>query len=108
MKHGPSVGCPPRHWGSWLGAYRPAEVDPAAWAAVQPMVLDAAERLGCSGRAIDRAVVRALGRLAAWAVGQGLPVELEVILDPDTVERFVTVGLAGDRSAATYRSTLRR
>ena len=31
-----------------------------------------------------------------------------MILDPDTVERFVELALSGERSAATYRSLLRR
>jgi hypothetical protein len=37
-----------------------------------------------------------------------LPLDVEVVLDPDTVERFITIGLADDRSRATYRSVLRR
>jgi hypothetical protein len=44
----------------------------------------------------------------AWAIGDGLPLDVEVVLDPDTVERFIAVGLADDRSRATYRSVLRR
>ena len=52
--------------------------------------------------------MRVLARLAAWAVGEGLPLDVEVVLDPDTVERFVAVGLADDRSRATYRAVLRR
>ncbi len=47
-------------------------------------------------------------RLAGWATGRGFRLDREVILDPDTVERFVEVGLAGDRSRATYRAALRR
>ena len=34
--------------------------------------------------------------------------DVEVVLDPDTVERFIAVGLADDPSRATYRATLRR
>jgi hypothetical protein len=49
-----------------------------------------------------------LARLVAWAVREGLPLDVEVVLDPDTVERFIAVGLADDRSRATYRSVLRR
>jgi hypothetical protein len=47
-----------------------------------------------------RRVVRVVARLAAWAVGEGLPLDVEVVLDPDTVERFVVVRLADDRSRA--------
>ena len=52
--------------------------------------------------------MRVLASLAAWAVGDGLPLDVEVVLDPDTVERFVAVGLEDDRSRATYRAVLRR
>jgi hypothetical protein len=41
-------------------------------------------------------------------LGQGLPLDLEVVLDPDTVERFTSVGLADDASRGTYRADLRR
>src|SRR6202022_2963169 len=36
--------------------------------------------------------------------------DVELVLDPDTVERFIAVGLTDvpNRSRATYRSTLRR
>jgi hypothetical protein len=51
---------------------------------------------------------RQLRRLSEWATGEGLPLDREVILDPDTVERFVEVGLAGERSRANYRAVLRR
>ena len=46
--------------------------------------------------------------MAAWAVGEGLALDAEVVLDPDTVERFVAVALVDDRSRATYRTVLRR
>ncbi|MBV8295966.1 MAG: site-specific integrase, partial [Acidimicrobiia bacterium] len=51
---------------------------------------------------------RVLARLAAWAVGEGLPLDAELVLDPDVVERFIAVGIADDPSRATYRSVLRR
>jgi hypothetical protein len=37
-----------------------------------------------------------------------MPLDVEVLLDPATIERFVTVGLADNPSRATYRSVLRR
>ncbi len=52
--------------------------------------------------------LRVLSRLAAWAVEEGIALDAESILDPDTVERFVTYGLTGESSRATYRSVLRR
>ena len=53
-------------------------------------------------------VVRVVARLAAWALGEGLLLDAEIVLDPDTVERFIAVGSADDRSRATYRAVLRR
>ena len=73
-----------------------------------PFVSACADRLGLEATASAVRVVRVLARLAAWAVGEGLPLDVEVVLDPDTVERFVAVGLADDRSRATYRAVLRR
>ena len=49
-----------------------------------------------------------LRRLVEWATTEGMALDREVILDPDTVERFCAVGLAGDSSRATYRAELRR
>jgi len=93
----------------WLGSYRPADVDPVMWDSVRPFVRDCVSRLGLNQDSSSAwRVVRELARLAAWAVGEGLPLDVEVVLDPDTVERFVTVGLADDSSRATYRSVLRR
>lgn len=92
----------------WLGDYRPNGIDRAVWSDVRPFVVHAAGVLDLDGGAGSVRVVRILARLAVWAVGEGLPLDVEVLLDPDTVERFVSVGLADDRSRATYRSGLRR
>jgi hypothetical protein len=78
------------------------------WVAVRPFILGLASRLETDGGSGAVRVVRVLARLAVWAVGEGLALDAEVVLDPDTVERFVAVGLADDRSRATYRATLRR
>jgi hypothetical protein len=62
--------------------------------------------LGDSASAVrTRNVLR---RLVEWATAEGMALDREAILDPDTVERFSAVGLAGDRSRATYRAELRR
>jgi hypothetical protein len=105
---GTGAGEQPRAMGAWLGGYWPKSIDADRWDEVRPFVLDAAERLGLDGGAGAQRAVRVLARLAAWAAGQGLPLDLEVVLDPDTVERFVVVGLTDDRSRATYRAVLRR
>jgi hypothetical protein len=92
----------------WLDRYRPQRTDVGVWLTARSFVLRAAEGLGVDGGSGSRRVVRVLARLAVWAVAEGLPLDVEVLLDPQTVERFVAVGLVGDRSRATYRSTLRR
>lgn len=92
----------------WLDVYRPRAVEAECWRAARPFVLQAAGRLGLDGGAAARRVVRVLARLALWALDEGLPIDAEIVLDPDTVERFIALGLAGDRSRATYRAVLRR
>jgi hypothetical protein len=95
----------------WLAAYRPAEVDPGRHEDVRRFVWDCVCRLGwdqdIDGSAAWR-VLRELARITSWAITEGLPLDVEVVLDPDTVERFIAVGLAGDPSRSTYRAVLRR
>ena len=93
----------------WLASYRPRHLEPGSWEQVRNFVGDCVRQLGydADGASAWR-VVRELARLSVWAVEQGLPLEAEVVLDPDTVERFISVGLAQDPSRATYRAVLRR
>jgi hypothetical protein len=63
--------------------------------------------LGAGESATDKRTYRLLYRLTEWATAEGIPLRRELILDPDTVERFVQIGLARDRSASTYRAILR-
>jgi integrase len=98
----------PRIGSSWLEEYRPRRLDPRTWAVVRPFVLGCAERLDLDESAHGVRVARVLAQLAAWALRERLPLDTEVVLDPDVVERFVAVGLVDDRSRATYRATLRR
>lgn len=107
MDKGTSAGGRPRTE-KWLELYRPLRVTPDAWVVVRPFVVESATGLGLAAGAGAMRVVRVLARLAAWAVGEGLVLDPEVVLDPDTVERFIAVGLADDPSRATYRATLRR
>ncbi len=92
----------------WLDDYQPRKIDQGSWQAVRPFVLACADGLGLVDSASGRRVVRVLARLGEWCLAEGMPLEAEVVLDPATVERFVTAGLAGDRSQATYRGVLRR
>lgn len=93
---------------SWVAEYKPQRIDVEDWTAVRPFVVDCIEALGLAAGASSLRTVRVLARLAAWAVGEGMPLDVEVVLDPDTVERFATSGAAVGVSASTYRSVLRR
>jgi hypothetical protein len=46
--------------------------------------------------------------IAAWCIKQGIPLGIEQVLDPDTVERFCSRGLKKTPSRGSYRATLRR
>src|SRR5579871_6983336 len=95
---------------AWLASYFPLTIDRERWLSVRPFVTECAERLELDGGPAAHRVVLAIGRLSAWAVGEGLPLDAEVVFDPDTVERFIAVGIpeAPQRSRATYRAVLRR
>ena len=94
--------------GDRVAGFRPRGVDEATWKAIQPLVLSCVSQLPQVGWSSTARTLRVLSRLAAWALGEGIALDAELLLDPDTVERFVTQGLTGDPSRATYRSVLRR
>ena len=91
-----------------IASFRPREVDEATWGTIRPVVIGCVRQLPCVGWSSTTRTLRVLSRLAAWALGEGMALDAELLLDPDTVERFVTQGLTGDPSRATYRSVLRR
>ena len=99
----PSMGTPLR-----LAEYRPKGLDPAAWMQVRPFVSACASRLSLCHSASGVRTARVLSRLAAWCVAEGIELDPELVLDPETVERFVTHGVDDTPSRATYRSVLRR
>ncbi len=80
----------------------------STWTPVEAFVDAMATDLGLSDCSSDRRTRRQLLRLSQWATGEGIPLDRERILDPDTVERFVVHGLGNERSASTYRAVLRR
>jgi hypothetical protein len=88
MDKGTSAGGRPRTE-KWLELYRPLRVTPDVWVVARPFVVESATGLGLAGGAGAMRVVRVLARLAAWAVGEGLALDPDVVLDPDTVERFI-------------------
>ena len=99
----PSQGAPLR-----LDGYRPSGLGSVAWSQVQPFVSSCANRLSLRHTASGVRTARVLARLAAWCLTQGIPLDPELVLDPETVERFVHQGVADTPSRPTYRSVLRR
>jgi integrase len=91
-----------------IASYRPRGLHPAECEAIRPFVTECAGRLPVAGWPSTTRALRVLSELVAWAVSEGMTLDPESILDPDTVERFVTQGLHADTSRATYRSVLRR
>ena len=82
----PRDGFPSAHW---LDGYRPIGAGAESWDAVRPFVKVCADRLDLDDGAGALRVVRVLSRLSLWCLDQVLPLDPEVVLDPDTVERFV-------------------
>ena len=79
------------------------ELTPAEWFAAEM-----AKELDLGQRPVDVRCRRILMQLVSWATSQGVPLEREALLDPDTVERFCQLALVDDPSRATFRSDLRR
>jgi hypothetical protein len=100
--------CANSEFNEWAATFHPRGVDEATWKAISPFVLACANSLPFRGWSSSARTLRVLYRLAAWALGEGTALDVELVLDPDTVERFVPQGLNGDPSRATYRSVLRR
>jgi len=71
---------------------------------IQAMAAD----LGLTGSPADHRTRRQLRRICEWVTAERLPLDRELSLDPDTVERFSEKGLDEDWSRATYRAVLRR
>jgi len=93
----------------WIRAYVPRRFDRPLWeSSIRGFVIPLLLALRPAGKAIAARQAFALTRLAEWCLSEGMDLDLETVLDPDTVERFITTALAWSRSRATYRSDLRR
>ena len=93
--------------------YVPNSLRPDQWAAISEFTVDIAVRLGASHpkRAIES--MRTLSQFIHWARTQGLPLDVELIFDPDTVEGYIAGGcphlavttLERDRQPLPWQST---
>ena len=90
--------------------YRPNGPAHDLWDQIGPFVRDAVVHGGCTSLSGVFVALRAMSVFATWAVSQGLPLDKEVTIDKNTVERFIQVGMSdlGESSQGTYGSTLRR
>jgi len=94
---------------AWICTYVPRRFDRPLWeSSIRGFVVPLLLAMRPAGRAIAARQAYALTRLAEWCVSEGMDLDVETVLDPDTVERFITTALAWSRSRATYRSDLRR
>src|SRR4051794_34184720 len=73
---------------AWLSAYRPTSVKSEIWnGPLGTFVVEQAGRLVVDLETMKRCA-RVLSRLGAWCIGNGIALDVETVLDPDTVERF--------------------
>src|SRR5207253_5840457 len=75
---------------------------------LRDFVVPAVIALKLGGLSSAGSTVRVLTQISAWCLSEGMALDWEVVLDPDTVDRFVSVGIRHDRCRGTYRATLRR
>ncbi len=93
-----------------IAAYRPNGVSPEDWDQhIGPIVRDLTTKSGFTSRGTVQHTMKGLTRLVIWARIHGVPLDPEVLLHPDTVERFIATGIPdlNERSRSTRRSALR-
>ncbi len=94
---------------AWLQRYEPRSVPIDLWLGqLRDFVVPAVLRVAPVALSSARSTVHALTHLAVWCLAQGMPLTWDVVLDPDTVERYICVGIPNWRSRGTYRALLRR
>lgn len=98
----------PAGFEQWLVDYSPQVVNQQRWCTeIRPFVLPLLRKLSYASLGTLKRSTRELLRIVEWSLDEGMALDIDVILDPDTVERFTQVGMRGVRSAGTYRSVLR-
>jgi len=89
--------------------YTPADVPHELWGStLRPFVIPALIAARPRGIATMEQFARVLTLISVWCLEQGIDLNVEKVLDPDTVERFFALGLRDLPSRGTYRTVLRR
>jgi hypothetical protein len=91
-----------------IEGYEPRGLPAVEWGAIRSFVIPTLRASEPDGLAAMERNARVLTLIAAWCLKQGIPLDIEVVLDPDTVERFCSKGLRKTASRPSYRATLRR
>lgn len=90
--------------------YEPKKIDPAVWDTVRLVVVEIVVRSGPASPEHAQHRLLPVARLAAWAHGQGVPLDPVSLLSERVVEEWARQALAAGespKSVATYRSILR-
>jgi hypothetical protein len=91
----------PEEVAAWLQCHEPRSVPIDLWRGqLRDFVLPAVLRVAPVGFSSARSTVHALTHLAAWCLAQGTPLTWDAVLDPDTVERYICVGIPDWRREA--------
>jgi hypothetical protein len=92
-------------WSAALN-YRPQAVAEPLWIEIRPVVLTVIARYRPPTLHALKTTLTAVSQLFAWSVEQHLALDIEVVLSPDPVARFI--GQTGGSSTATDASTRSR
>ncbi|HEX2040730.1 MAG TPA: hypothetical protein VHF47_13480 [Acidimicrobiales bacterium] len=92
-----------------ISRFVPSSVPPDVWERIAPSVRRAAERAGSTPYSAT-ALASVTAQLLHWCDREGLPLRDEVVLHPDTVDRFIAAGCGHLRHGTrlNYQSQLRR
>jgi hypothetical protein len=90
-----------------IEGYVPRVLPAPEWEAIRPFVISTLTASEPAGLAAMERNARVLTLIASWCQQQGITLDVETVLDPDTVERFCSTGLDKTPSRASYRATLR-
>lgn len=92
-----------------IEGYVPRDIPTPMWEEkLRPFVIPTLHAAAPVGVAAMERFARVLTLIATWCLKEGIPLDIEVVLDPDTVERFCSKGLKKTASRPSYRATLRK